>query len=153
MSGPVETELKALIVEARPRLWRAYLGARGMDGADDATAEALAWAWENGQRLLTTDNPIGYLYRVGLSRTVPKPGPTRLPSPAEVRIPDVEPALIPALMALTELQRSAVWLVHGCGWTYAEVADALDIGRSTVGTHVSRALTALRDRLEVETNV
>lgn len=139
----------ALIAEARPRLWRAYLPARGIDGADEAVAEALAWAWEHADRLQDMANPIGYLYRVGLTRSTPKHEPLRLPSPAEVRLPDIEPGLIEALLSLTEQQRTAVWLVHACGWTYSEVADALDIRRSTVGTHVSRALDALRQELKV----
>ncbi len=126
---------------------------RGIDGADEATAEALAWGWENADRLIPMRNPIGYLYRVGLTRSAPRLKPRHLPDPVEMRIPEIEPKLIPALLELTEQQRAAVWLVHGCRWSYSEVAEALDIGRSTVGTHVSRALEALRSKLEVATDV
>jgi DNA-directed RNA polymerase specialized sigma24 family protein len=42
-------------------------------------------------------------------------------------------------------------LIHACGWTYGEAAEAMEISRSAVGTHVTRALEALRRALEVET--
>jgi DNA-directed RNA polymerase specialized sigma24 family protein len=139
---------EALAADARSRLWRAFVAVRGVDGADEAVSEALAWAWEHRERLISMVNPVGYLYRVGLTRSTPRAAPL-LPAPREVGMPDVEPGLLPALLALPESQRAAVWLVHGCGWTYAEVADALQIGRSTVGTHTSRAMRALRRQLEV----
>lgn len=139
---------ETLVADARPRLWRAYVAVRGVDGADEAVSEALAWAWEHRDRLATMENPVGYLYRVGLTRTTSRAEPL-LPSPEEVGIPDIEPGLLPALMALPPSQRAAVWLVHACGWSYAEVAEALQIGRSTVGTHTSRAMKALRRTLEV----
>lgn len=141
--------IDSLLAEARPRLWRAFLACRGINGADDALGEAMAWAWEHQDRLLALDNPIGYLYRVGLTRSTPRKRPPHLPLPVDVELPDIEPGLVPALLALSENQRAAVWLVHACGWTYAEVAEALGVNRSTVGTHVTRALDALRRELEV----
>ncbi len=140
-----------LIADARRRLWRAYVVVRGIDGADEATAEAVAWAWEHPERVAELANPVGYLYRVGLTRTAPRKRP-RLPAPDAVELPDVEPGLVPALLALSEQQRAAVWLVHACGWSYGDVAEALGIGRSTVGTHVTRALAALRAELDPATD-
>lgn len=131
-----------------PRLRRGLAGWCGPD-AHDATAEALAWAWENWERVQGLTNPAGYLYRVAQSKTrSPKQG--LLPHPGEIGLPDVEPDLVPALLALPDKQRMAVWLVHGCGWSYTECAEAMEISASAVGTHVSRALDALRRRLEVD---
>lgn len=141
-------QFERFVADARPRLWRAFVPVRGLDGADEAVAEALAWAAGNRHRLTELTNPVGYLYRVGLTRSIPPAQPTTLPAPADVAIPDIEPRLIPALLALTEHQRTAVWLVHACGWTYDDVATAMEIGRSTVGTHVARGLDGLRTRLE-----
>ncbi len=138
--------IEDVLDEARPRLTRAYLAVRGVDGAADAASEAVAWGWEHSDRLATMANPVGYRYRVGLSRTRSRKQPV-LPAPEIVGLPDVEPRLIPALLVLPLSQRSAVWLVHACGWTYAEVGEALDISPSTVGTHVSRALASLRREL------
>ena len=145
MSEPVREreELSVLLADARPRLVRALLAVRGQAGAEDAASEAIAWAWENSERMGELTNPVGYLYRVAMTRSTPRMRP-ELPMPTASSMPDIEPALVPALMQLPEKQRAAVWLVHACGWTYAEVADGLDIGTSTVGTHVTRALQSLR---------
>lgn len=96
-------------------------------------------------------NPIGYIYRVGQSRTRRRQTPI-LPSPEAVGLPDIEPALIPALLRLSEAQRAAVWLVHACQWQYAEVAEALNTTTSMVGNHVSRGLARLRQDLEVHSS-
>jgi RNA polymerase sigma-70 factor (ECF subfamily) len=139
------------VVDAQPRLNRAFVGALGIDGAAEATAEALAWAWANWERLRRMENSVGYLYRVGRSRTRRR-RPSKLPSPSHLGVPEVEPDLVPALLELPERQRTSVWLVHGCQWRHQEVADALGISASAVATHVNRALKRLRARLEVESH-
>jgi DNA-directed RNA polymerase specialized sigma24 family protein len=138
--------------EARPRLVRAFVAIRGVDGAQDAAAEALAWGFEHWDRVRVMDNPVGYLYRVGQSRTRPRRQPPALPAPSALGVPEVEPGLIAALAELPGTQRTAVWLIHACQWTYAEVAAAMDTSTSMVGNHVSRALTKLRHALEVDTD-
>lgn len=139
----------AFVAEVEPRLRRALVGWCGVEGARDATAEALAWAWENWETASELENPSGYLYRVAQSRSrSAKQG--LLPAPEQMSLPEVEPGLVPALQRLPEQQRTAVWLVHGCGWAYSECAEAMRISTSAVGTHVSRALVALRQALEVD---
>jgi DNA-directed RNA polymerase specialized sigma24 family protein len=127
---------------------RALAPIRGGEAVDGA-AEALAFAWEHWDEVSLMDNPVGYLYRVGRSRTRPR-RPPLLPEARSVGLPDVEPELIPALMRLPETQRTAVWLVHGCGWRYGEVAAAMSTSTSMVGNHVARALERLRKELEVD---
>ena len=134
---------------AIPRLRRAFVAIRGLDGAADATSEALAYAWEHWDRVAAMENAVGYLYRVGQSRTRVRRR-LQLPAPGEAHIPDVEPDLVPALLELSEQQRSAVWLVHGCQWRHREVAEALGISTSAVSTHVERGMTKLREHLEVQ---
>ena len=96
---------------------------------------------------------MGYLFRVGQSRTRPHKfvPATRLwePVAADGRERLFEPALPGAIAELSEQQRVAVVLVHGYGWTLREVADVLDVTASTVQTHVERALAKLRASLEV----
>lgn len=132
---------------AEAKLRRAYIAAYGVERAAEATAEAMAWAWEHRDRLDTMQNPVGYLYRVGQSRTRPRKR-LQLPAPTALGVPDVEPRLIDELAALPERQRVAVWLVHACEWTHREVAEALDISTSAVSTHVARGTERLRSRLE-----
>jgi DNA-directed RNA polymerase specialized sigma24 family protein len=138
---------EAFVEEARPRLARAFGGCRG-DDAPDAVAEALAYAWEHWEEVALMENAVGYLFRVGQSRTRRRRAQS-LPAPADVAVPDIEPALVPALLSLPETQRTAVWLVHACEWHYGEVAEAMGTSTSMVGNHVSRGLAALRRSLEV----
>ncbi|MFV0373579.1 RNA polymerase sigma factor, partial [Microbacterium sp.] len=94
----------------------------------------------------------GYLYRVGQSasrRYTPKPLPPELLVQLEESFPDVEPGLVPAFARLSGQQPTIVVLVHGFGWSQADVAELLEISPSTVHVHLSRALDRLRDILEV----
>jgi RNA polymerase sigma factor (sigma-70 family) len=63
--------------------------------------------------------------------------------------PLVEPGLPVALAGLSDRQRTAVVLVHGAGWTLTETARLLGISAGAVSRHVDRALSRLRDSLEV----
>lgn len=141
-------DFEDLVGEVEPRLRRAFVASHGVDGAADAVAEALAWAWEHRDEVRAMANPAGYLYRVGQSRSRIRRRPV-LPPPEALGLPEIEPQLIPALLDLSPPQRTAVWLVHACQWRYAEVAEAMGISASAVGTHVQRGLDHLRDRFEV----
>lgn len=134
--------------EVEPRLRRALVAARGPVDGRDATAEALAYAWENWRTVKGMENPAGYLFRVGCSKTRPRKTPRPDVSPP-ASMPEVEPALDHAFRALPEQQRVAVFLVHGCDWTHAEVAEFLEVTASTVSTHVQRGMARLRELLEV----
>ena len=52
-----------------PRLQLALMTAYGRERGREATAEALAWAWEHQERLAGLERPVAYLYRVGQTRT------------------------------------------------------------------------------------
>ena len=148
----METDREAFtsfVAEVEPRLHRALVALRGREIGREATAEALAWAWANWSAVEKMANPAGYLYRVGSSRTRPRrEGIWLTTAPAD--LPGFEPGLGPALSRLSDRQRTAVVLVHGCGWTHQEVADALGVSRSSVGTHVDRAMAQLRKELGVD---
>jgi DNA-directed RNA polymerase specialized sigma24 family protein len=135
---------------AGPRLRATLLAAFGPEVGLDAAAEALAYGWEHWARLSTMDNPAGYLFRVGQTaarRTRRREG--FLPVPEVEELPNFEPALIPAIEALSEQQRVCVLLVHALGWSQVEVAGVLGVDPATVRTHLGRALTRLRAALEV----
>lgn len=150
MPGAESTEFESFARGARPRLIRALAPSRG-DDAPDGAAEALAYAWEHWPEIRAMANPVGYLFRVGQSRSRRRRTP-ELPRPATVGLPDLEPRLVPALLALPDTQRTAVWLVHACQWSYAEVANAMDTSTSMVGNHVARGMARLRAELEVHTD-
>lgn len=142
---------EAFVEAAGPRLRASLIAAYGVEAGNDAAAEALAYGWEHWDRLGSMANPAGYLYRVGqtAARNARRPEGF-LPVPARVDVADFEPGLLPALESLTEPQRVAVLLIHAFGYTQADVAEILDVDRSTVRTHLQRAMAKLRNALEVE---
>ena len=136
---------------AEPRLRHALVAAYGPDVGGEATAEAIAYGWENWDRLSSMENPIGYLYRVGRTSGIPwLRRPTRLPDPPPSEPPWIEPALPAALSRLSYSQRTAVLLIKYYGLSYREAAGLLGIGISTVQKHVDRGLRRLRRELEVD---
>ena len=98
------------------------------------------------------DNPIGYLYRVGRSRTRGRRYRVVF-ARADGAEPWVEPRLGDALAALTERQRLAVGLVHGYGWTLREVADVCGLRVTSVQNHLERGTARLRSLLGVSEDV
>ncbi|GJM39485.1 MAG: hypothetical protein DHS20C19_28520 [Acidimicrobiales bacterium] len=134
----------SLLEEAERRLRRALPGAVGVNATPDAIADALAWAWEHRDRVVTFANPHGYLYRVAVNAGRRVPRTPDLPTVAATSLPEIEPGLVPALQGLSAMQRQCVWLVYACEWTYGETAEALGISASAVGTHLTRGLTRLR---------
>ncbi|MCP3998268.1 MAG: sigma-70 family RNA polymerase sigma factor [bacterium] len=135
---------------AEPQLRRALIARYGGDIGREAAAEALAYGWENWDRVRAMGNPLGYLYRVGQSRSR-RLWPRRhvFEEKLETRLPWVEPGLPRALNELPPRQRQVVVLVHGFEYTHQEVADLLGISRSSVQNHVERGLARLRNELEV----
>ena len=135
---------------AEPQLRRALVARYGGEVGREATAEALAYGWENWDRIRAMSNPLGYLYRVGQSKSR-RLWPRRqvFEERLEAVLPWVEPELPRALNGLSSRQRQAVVLVHGFEYTHQEVADLLGISRSSVQNHVERGLARLRNELEV----
>lgn len=144
----IGTQFTAFVVEYEPRLRRALVAAYGGSRGREATAEALAFAWEHWGRLSDVHNVPGYLFRVGQTRTRRKRMvPPGFAAPVEDE-PVFEPGLAPALKALTTRQRTAVVLVHGFGWTLREVGELTGTKVTTVQNHLERGLAKLRQTLE-----
>ncbi len=132
------------------RLRAGLIAAYGPQTGIEAAADALAYGWENWERLSTMDNPAGYLYRVGQThaRRSRRPEPC-FPIPPPAELADFEPGLLPALERLSEHQRVVVVLTCAYRWHQAEVAELLSISPSSVRTHLARALDKLADELKV----
>ncbi|MEN8235337.1 MAG: sigma-70 family RNA polymerase sigma factor [Actinomycetota bacterium] len=142
------------VKETEPRLSYALAAAYGFEIGAEATADALAWAWEHWESLEEKRNPAGYLYRVGQSKArryhrrqmfFPE-----IPAP---EVPSVEPGLIYALASLSQNQRVAVVMIHGMEYSEREVADLLGLSRWSVRTHAERGMRRIRNALGVTTDV
>ena len=149
-----EGSFEDFFARAEPRLRAALTSSYGADMGREATAEAMAWAYEHWDRVRDLDHRVAYLYRVGQSRTRRLRRPRRMTFAGSCgeTIPDVDPRLAGALAALPDRQRVAVTLVHGHDWSHADVATVMGVTASTVATHVARALAQLRAALEVAVN-
>jgi DNA-directed RNA polymerase specialized sigma24 family protein len=148
MEDPDSEEFESFFQRTEPQLRHALFALLGAERGREATAEALAWAWEHWTRVRGLDNPVGYLVRVGQSKARRRRfRPVYTPSTNED--PLVEPRLGEALARLSEAQRIAVVLVHGFGWTLREVAELRGVRVTSVQTHLERGLRNLRDSLKV----
>jgi RNA polymerase sigma factor (sigma-70 family) len=157
MSADAKDEFAAFFDAAERRLRLALTGAFGVETGRDATAEALAWAWQNWGDVREMTNPVGYIYRVGrsnalrgLDRDVASATSTIEAHPSDWELPNYEPNLAKFLARLPERQRVAVWMVHGLGFSHREVAELLECSRPTVATHVRRGVRKLRHHLGVD---
>jgi len=144
-----EEEFTAFVVSHESRLRRAFVAAYGAQRGREATAEALAFAWEHWGRISQMDNASGYLFRVGRSRTRLRRAVLTF-VPKEHNDPIVEPGLALALKTLSARQRTAVVLVHGFGWTLREVGELTGTKVTTVQNHLERGFAKLRHALEGE---
>ena len=151
MEEALRKEFEAFVRTIEPSLHRALVAAYGFERGRDATAEALGWAWEHWDRAKDLDNKVAYLFRVGQSRSRDRKTPITFERD-ESSDPWFDPGLISALASLTEHQRVAVVLVNGFEWKLREVAELLDVGVSTVQSHVERGMRSLRNALEVVEN-
>jgi DNA-directed RNA polymerase specialized sigma24 family protein len=148
MEGPDANDFESFFNAVEPQLRRAHFAVFGLERGPEATAEAFAWAWETWPRARNLYSPVGYLFRVGQSKTRRRRfRPVFTPAMAEDSL--VEPRLGPALAQLSESQRTAVVLVHGFGWTLREVAELRGVKVTSVQTHLERGLRRLRAALEV----
>jgi RNA polymerase sigma factor (sigma-70 family) len=149
----VSDEFTDFVRIAEPRLRLALGAAFGFDVAQDATAEALAFAWEHWDKVTEASNPVGYLFGVGRNKargTLRRPIRPVLPPVDDASAPWVEPRLPKALSRLSERKREIVMLIHCFEWTLSEVADLLGMSKGTVQVHERRGLGRLRRDLGVE---
>ena len=143
-----EVEFRAFMTTTEPRLHRALVAGLGWERGREATANALAYAWEQWPKVRAMTNPAGYLYRVGQSSVRRRKVPNLFERPTESES-HFEPALARLLADLPERQRIAVVLVHGYDWTVREVSVLTGLTPSTIHTHLERGLSKLRSALEV----
>lgn len=155
-------EFEAFVDAHARRVWQAVVPIAGTDIATDATADALAYAWEHWSRVRSMENGAGYVYSVARTHAVRRARRglraaagvdavgAPLPAPDPVDLPEVEPGLAAALATLTEMQRLVVLLVDAFGWGLTDAARILDVSVSTLRNHRSRAMARLRTELKVD---
>ncbi len=137
------------VKEAEPRLSHALAAAYGPEVGVECTSDALCYAWEHWDSILSMENPIGFLYRVGQSKSRRYRRPKALFPLVSPEEHSFEPGLPGALERLTRNQRVAVVLVSALGCTEREAAEIMGCSRATVRTHLDRGLQHLREAMGV----
>jgi RNA polymerase sigma factor (sigma-70 family) len=146
----VEEEFARFVEDVEPRLVRALVASYGTEVGREATRDALSYAWEHWERVSNMTNPVGYLYRVGQSRSRSyRREPVWFPEVPPKELPEVDPRLPSALRELSYKQRAAVVLLFVEELSEREAADALAMSRATVRKHAERGLLKLRKALGV----
>ncbi|MEO0494402.1 MAG: sigma-70 family RNA polymerase sigma factor [Actinomycetota bacterium] len=123
--------------------------------ASDATAEAMARAFQRWDDVGRYANPAGWVYRVGLNwarsrrrkwmrEVFRSESPDREAPPA----PEVDPTLDRALAALPVEQRAVVVCRYLLDWSEFQTAEALQIAPGTVKSRLSRGLDRLAVTME-----
>lgn len=139
----------------KDRVLRAVVASTGdTQDAEDCTAEAFARAYGRWSELSLHPSPAAWVVRTAVNLHIDRHRRHRttvrlLPAlaPDEVAEPEgtaLDPALLAALKALPERQRQVVALRVLLGLTGEETAETLGISAGSVGTHLHRALAALR---------
>ncbi len=144
--GSKVDEFTEFVSEYESRLRESLIAACGGEVGRDAAAEALVYGWEHWDRVGGMKNPVGYLYKVGLSRgraALSRRCPVFDPVES-ARIPDVEPRLPEALAGLSQRQRTVVLLIHCFQWSQSEVGELLGLSKTTVQNHLERGMSRLR---------
>lgn len=145
----------AFVAAHETRLRQALTAVLGPVRGREAAVEALSFGWEHWERVSRMDNPVGYLFVVGRERSTrferrrPDRPTDRLEPPTADASHWYEPALPGLIEELSERQRHVVLLVHGAGWSLGEVAELLDVSKSSVQTYADRGLEKLRAGLGV----
>ncbi|MEA1903424.1 MAG: sigma-70 family RNA polymerase sigma factor [Actinomycetota bacterium] len=148
MTYPALREYTAFARRHEPALRHSLVAHLGYEAGREATQDALVFARENWNRLQSTHNPGGYLFRVAKRRALRR-ARTRTEIPFERsadELPWVEPKLEEALRQLSRRQRAVVFLVEGLGLSHREAAEQLNISKSAVQTHLESHVKALRRR-------
>src|SRR5690348_9096549 len=113
--------------------------------AEDIAAEALARAYSHWRKIDGTPYRDAWVVKVAtnLALNEVKRRPRGMEQQSALSIEDVTAsrlALIEALHALPRRQREVVVLRHLSGLSELEVAEALNMGRGTVKTHLRRGM-------------
>lgn len=134
-----------------------WLVTRDRHEAEELTQDAFVKVWERWGRVRDLDDPVGYLYRIGMNlfrnrrrrvalavrrsvRMAPPPND-------EMRAVDDRDAVVRVLGRLTPAQRAALVLVDMVGLTSQEAGRALGVRPSTVRVLAARGRTILRQQI------
>jgi len=127
--------------------------------AGEATAEAMARAFQRWDDVGRYANPAGWVYRVGLNwarsrrrKLMRELFRSETPDSEAPPLPETDPTLGQALAALSVEQRSVVVCRYLLDWSESQTAEALQIAPGTVKSRLSRGLERLAQLMDAPSN-
>ncbi len=145
--GPLEQLYRDRYVGFRNAL-TAVAGSR--EAARDAVQEAFAVALRERRTLRRRESLAPWVWRIAYRlalRERARPGVADLPADLSILDEYRDPALAAAIRSLPPRRRLVVFLRHFAGFTYAEIAEALEIEEGTVAATLAQAHAALAEEL------
>jgi RNA polymerase sigma factor (sigma-70 family) len=119
------------------------------EAAHDVVQEAFAIALRDRRKLRRQESLAPWVWQIAYRLALRARGPRFEELPADLSILDEhrDPALSAAIHALSPRRRLVVFLRYFAGFSYTEIADALEIGEGTVAATLAQAHAALHDDL------
>jgi RNA polymerase sigma-70 factor (ECF subfamily) len=120
------------------------------EAARDAVQEAFAVALRERRKLRNRDSLAPWVWRIAYRlalRERARMHEPALPDDVSILDPERDPALAAAIRALPPQRRIVVFLRYFADFSYAEIAEALEVSEGTVGATLAQARAALHDDL------
>ena len=149
-------------MDALERLYRErYVGFRNAlapivgdrDVARDVVQEAFATALRTRSQLRRDESLPAWVWQIAYRTALREQGrqeTAELPDDLTILDPERDPALASAIRTLPPQRRLVVFLRYFAGFSYGEIAAALDISEKTVSSTLTQARTALLEQLPRE---
>jgi RNA polymerase sigma-70 factor (ECF subfamily) len=120
------------------------------EAAHDAVQEAFAIALRKRRELRRRESLAPWVWQIAFRLALRERRRARLeelPHDLSILEPERDPALAAAIRALPPRRRLVVFLRYFAGFSYAEIAEALEIEEGTVAATLAQAHAALHDDL------
>lgn len=120
------------------------------EAAHDAVQEAFAIALRKRRELRRRDSLAPWVWQIAFRLALRERRRARLeelPDDLSILDPERDPALAAAIRELPPRRRLVIFLRYFAGFSYAEIADALEIEEGTIAATLAQAHAALHDDL------
>jgi RNA polymerase sigma-70 factor (ECF subfamily) len=120
------------------------------DAARDVVQEAFAVALRERRALRRSESLAPWVWRIAFRLALRERGrglTEELPEDLGILSPERDPGLAAAVRALPPRRRLVVFLRYFADFSYAEIAEALDVSEGTVAATLAQAHAALHDEL------
>lgn len=119
------------------------------EAAHDVVQEAFAIALRDRRTLRRRESLAPWVWQIAyrLALRARAPRPEELPDDLSILDEHRDPALAAAIRSLTPRRRLVVFLRYFAGFSYGEIAEALEISEGTVAATLAQAHAALHDDL------